>query len=191
MILVPIFNEKKAHVGAIGGTILVEDLMQKVMNIQVRNSGFALLVDEEDHIISKMLSAPDPENKAVFRPLSKKESNPGMRTLLREMHLASQGMTKITREGQNYQAYFQPLTQTPWRLALRYNEEEIFKVSRERRMISLILLSIALIVVFFITYGINFILITPIRYLIKAHRSTYSIFDEKIRRAPDLLLGCL
>jgi PAS domain S-box-containing protein len=170
LILVPIFNEQGVRLGAIGGTILVEDLLRMVMNIKVRDSGFALLVDEEDHIVSKMPPAPGAETDETFRPLSQTESSPGLKMLLQKMRSGVSGTEKLAHGGRNYQAHFQPLTLTQWRLALLYNEEDILQVSRRLRNISLGLLLLALVVVFFITYEMNRILLAPIRDLIDVHR---------------------
>jgi PAS domain S-box-containing protein len=170
LILVPVFNEKGVRIGAIGGTILVEDLLRMVMNIKVRDSGFALLADEEDNIISKILPSPSSETNGTFRTLSKTESSPGLITLLQKMRSSTPGTLEMAHAGRNYQAHFQPLTLTKWRLALLYDEADILQLSRQVRNISLGLLFLALVAVFFITYGMNRILLTPIRDLIRVHR---------------------
>ncbi|MBA4395283.1 MAG: hypothetical protein C0407_17165, partial [Desulfobacca sp.] len=170
LILVPIFNEKKERLGAIGGTILVDDLLRMVKDIKVGESGFAVLMDEDNQLISKIIDAPAPAEETVFKPLPKDDSHLGIRFLLKQMSLSSRGTVNLTQGGQHYQVYFQPLKLMKWRLALAYNEEDIFRVSRQIRNISILILSIALIVVFFITYSLNRFLVTPIRELISAQR---------------------
>ncbi|MBI5585371.1 MAG: response regulator [Deltaproteobacteria bacterium] len=170
LILVPIFNERGLRVGAIGGTILVEDLLRMVTDVKVLGSGFTLLADEEDHVISKILPAPDTADDGTFRPLPQAAASPGLTTLLEKMRSGTSGSVNLTHGGSNYHVHFQPLTVTKWRLALFYNEEDIFQVGRLIRNISLGLLLLALVVVFFITYGMNRILLAPIRDLIGVHR---------------------
>jgi PAS domain S-box-containing protein len=171
LILVPIFDAKSNRIGAIGGTILLENLFRKISQIKVGQTGFAVLVDEDGQALSGL---PHEEEGSFHEFFSRKLNNNVIDTeishLINQMTLSKAGSSRLNMGGDTYYAYYKPIENMNWHLALVYKEAEILSDVRRTRNIVIAILFIFFIFVLAMVYGLNRALLAPIRELAEAHR---------------------
>ncbi len=170
LILVPIFDAQGHRTGAIGGTILVADLLQMIRNIKIGKTGFALLLDEDSRIVSGLPISRPGTQTPNFQSIEIHGSQEGLGLLVHEMHIKPYGVYRLVHENSPYLAYFKSIPTMRWSLAVVYKESELLADIRQMENVNILLSVFALISIGLSIYGVRRILLNPLQALIKVHR---------------------
>lgn len=170
LILVPIFNAQGERTGALGGTILVESLLDMIGNIKAGKTGYAMLVDEDNRVLSG-IGNHSVINEGTSNPSQNmKSSDEGLDRLLQSISSRPGGFLRLHYRKEVCLVYFKTLPIMKWSLVLIYKENEILSdVIRMNRIYMLIIVS-SLIFLGISIYGVQRILLNPIRTLVNAQR---------------------
>lgn len=169
LILVPVFDSKGIRTGAIGGTILVKDILQLIQDIKVGNMGFAIMIDEDHRMISSFNQINRSKNDPLLDPIEKHEFNSDSQKFFKSILSLKPDIApiKVTHDKSSYQAYFKPVKLMRWVLVLLYDENEIqIELNNLKTIYFLMSLCIIIAISFFI-YGNKRIVLDPIKALIK------------------------
>jgi PAS domain S-box-containing protein len=170
LILVPIFDNHGNRTGAIGATILITDLVQMIRDIKIGKTGFALLVDEDNRIVSSLLMSSSDNAGLSLQPLKVSESRSGLGLLIRNMHSSMHGTSQLMYENSSYLAYFKSIPMMRWSLALVYKESEILADVRWMGNLNIFIALFAVVSICLSIYGVRRILLNPIQTLVKVQR---------------------
>lgn len=165
LILVPIFDEEGNRLGALGGTVLLEDILRMIVNIEVGESGFALMVDEDGQIVTGAKIEEARESIGPYRTLASPGAESEWGRLIGTLRPRGGGMTKFLYESAPYSVYFRSMKTMNWTLALAYRESEIYASIDRIKRLNLLICVLVIVGIFFFVLGIKRVLINPIRAL--------------------------
>ncbi len=169
LILVPVFDRSGKRTGAIGGTVLINGLLTMVRQIKLGTSGFAILVDEDQQMLSGMDGNDGTDPQSGFRGFEKTEDNQGLWSLIGSMSSASSGSMGVRYKTNQYLAYYHAIPVMKWSLALLYREEELLHGQRQIMYVNIIIALIALALIVLSVYGFRRFLLNPILSLVSVH----------------------
>lgn len=116
LLLVPIWEEGR-RVGAVGATVLVSDLLQRIRQVHNHHGGAALLVDERGEIVSSSLEGANEE--AVIA--------------LTQEALRSSGVSEGEHLGEPVTIFARGVRGTRWAVAFYYQDRDLF-AARDRQV---------------------------------------------------------
>ncbi|OGV50494.1 MAG: hypothetical protein A2X49_14885 [Lentisphaerae bacterium GWF2_52_8] len=156
LILVPVFDEQGKRIAALGGTIRISKLIEKVKDIRVGSTGFAILIDDEDNLISGSLE--DAKGQKMKN------------AILHSVNGYMEGNGNVSLGGEACHVHWGRISPGKWRLALVSKEaEELSKVKRSTQVTVLMLAGTGLLAIFLALVLCKFLL-TPIRRLMEVQR---------------------
>lgn len=166
LVLVPIFSSSQGNrTGAIGGTVLVKDLLHTIQNIKIGRNGFAIMVDQDAGVISGLGKSRNQRQELLIHPEEKKDLAPGATRLPDVMLSQEAGSTRVTYKDSYYRVYFKKIPVMQWSLALLYDETESFFEPHQFQTFYILFGTIGFLAVLFFLFGINRIVLKPIREL--------------------------
>ena len=162
VVFVPVFGARGGRLGAIGATVEVGDLLRELTEIRAGDTGFALLVDQRGFAISPVLGGVPGSMDQFFRAPETYAGRPGVNALTAAMRSSESGTVAITLDGAPCTAFFQSLSPAPWRLALVYQDRELFAARRELSLIAFFVLLVIGAVAASLAAAIGRLLVRPV-----------------------------
>ena len=166
LMLVPIFDTDGKRMGAVGGTILVKELLQMIMDIKVGQSGFAIMVDEDDRVVSSFGKPRNTGKDLYFKPLDAANATEGMGKLIKDMRSQDHNATGVVYDKFSYLAFFKPISTLGWSLVLMYKESEVLGDLKQMNSLYVLLCLCGGIAICLFTYSIKRIVLDPIQTLV-------------------------
>lgn len=171
LILVPVRGANQDIIGAIGGTILVEALVEAALQRPVGEEGFAALIDESGTVVAPRF----PLSASLYDLADDSKSVPpvtkSFAPLVQEIRKKPAGATQLRLMNEQYLAHFQPIPMTTWNLALLFPEKELVEGSDRIQRASIYIVLIAAAFVFLMVYGLSRSVLKPVRRLMGGHRA--------------------
>jgi len=165
LILVPIFDQNGRRTGALGGTIRVSRIIERVGNIRFGETGFAILYDSEGSIISVAEIVKDKIGiDFIAQVLKQPVENP----------------TRLFLAGESHLVYIKQIPSTHWTLALISKETEVLNKVRRAGLITLIMLAGMFLLATMIAFALRKTLVVPIQTL-KSAQERINAGDFSVR----------
>jgi PAS domain S-box-containing protein len=127
LILRPVRNMEGQVTGAIGASLRLTDVLERIKAIQLRSPGFALLVDEDGRTLSTVPFRGVAASSALFRGDNPKDASPAWQAMLARMRSRDADTTTLQLNDQPYRVFFQRLPALGWRLAVGFEEAALFE----------------------------------------------------------------
>lgn len=159
VIAAPIKKNREV-VGIMGGTILLENLIKKIDEIKVAQTGYAFIVQNDGLVIAH------PNKKFIlnYNPL-KDPANPTLNEAIIKMSKGEKGIVKYTYNNVEKYVVYTPIERVDWSLAINIPVKEalseLYSLTYIIFFIAIIILFIAVLILFFFSKT----LINPINLL--------------------------
>ena len=126
LILRPVRGLEGEVRGAVGASLRLTDVLERIKAIKLRSPGFALLVDDDGRTLSTVPFRGLDASSALFRSDRPRDASPAWRALLATLQQADGDTTRITLDGQSYRVFFRRLPTLGWKLAIGFEEAPLF-----------------------------------------------------------------
>lgn len=166
LILVPILAKDGTVAGALGASVLIEDLIEKVRQGTVGYSGFSFLVDDEGRVLSG-----DPADAVTFpRRAFDAPAAPSMAGIVERLRRDEPSPLFVGLDGEACRVYYRSIPKTPWILGLVFKEAELLRYLHDSRMIAMATLGVTSLLALGIAAALYRVLINPIHRLMEAQK---------------------
>jgi len=173
LILVPISDAQGRRAGAIGGTILVENLLNMISRIKVGSTGHAMLVDEDNHIISGQRPRGVGDIGKGISALQQqvmKDPDGNLKELMVDMRDRSGAGVRWHYGNESFLVYSKAVPIMRWSLVFMYREKEILSELMKIQKFNILIVIFSLLLIIFSSYGLRRVLLKPILTLVDAQR---------------------
>jgi PAS domain S-box-containing protein len=112
--------------GAVGVSLRLSDVLERIKAIQLRSPGFAMLVDDDGRTLSTVPFRGLDATSALFRDAAQKEASPEWRAMLAAMQRRDNDTTTVSLDGQSYRVFYRRMPALGWQLAIGFEEAALF-----------------------------------------------------------------
>ena len=170
LVLVPIFDTNGKRTGAVGGTILVKDLLEMVMDIKVGKSGYAILVDEDNRVISAFGKQRHLVNEQFSELANSAVSTEGMEQIIKDIRNQSHHSNRVVYDHSSFLAFFKPIETTRWSLVFMHKESEVLADLKRMNTLYVLMCFLGGMAICLFVYGTKRIVLDPIKTLVRVQQ---------------------
>ncbi|MBI4979380.1 MAG: PAS domain S-box protein [Spirochaetes bacterium] len=152
LLLVPIYDENKRHIGALGGTIRIAKLIERVNRIRIGSTGFAMLLDDEGNMICG--------EQGVNVTWEKIKA-----TLLKAISQANSTPVPLVINNESCTLYSREIPPTKWKLAVVSKRSEALRKVYHSVIATVAMLVGTIMLALFLAFVLRRIILTPIKRL--------------------------
>ena len=157
--------------GAVGASIRIAGLLERVGHIAAGDHGFALLVDRAGHSLSSRNAPPAVANSflddTVGRGLGTMP-DADRRALFAAMRSGQLGQRSIVLDGTSFTAFYQPVPELHWTLALIYRDDELLAERNRAAQVAIVVLLLGALVAAAAAFSVHRRIVRPVQELLAA-----------------------
>lgn len=166
LILVPIYDERGVHSGAIGGSIQVGKIDERVRSILEPTRGFATLVDSRGKILTQPEVERDVTREQFIEWLHEDHASLRDGSQRDETHSAR----NVQLAGIDYLVAHRPVPLTGWQFYLAKRADIATRPATNVRWANLLFSGLVLIIAFLVAYYFTGRILGPLAQLLEVHR---------------------
>jgi PAS domain S-box-containing protein len=159
LMLMPVFDSGSRRTGALGSTVKISRMTEKISAIRVGRTGYALLVDDEGTVVAAGGAGPGASAPAPSEDLH---------SLGRAIISGAPSSMILTIDGEVCRVYHRPIPPSRWSLALVHKEAEVMAPVRRYVTITAFMLAGTGLLVVIMAAVFHGLIAVPVRRLMDA-----------------------
>jgi len=156
-VFVPLHNPQGQRIGALGGTFLIEDILQRIESLRIGASGYGVLIDDDGAVAG----VPGRKGRA-FLDAVEVQKDAELAELTKLVRAEEKGAISRVLNGEPVHIYFERIAGTPLRMAVVHKDSEMYAGASRLWVSSLLVLVLSLIATALAVYVMRRKLLGPL-----------------------------